>query len=143
MAQLNGWLGARFGLRRLVLGAVLGFALAMVTLLALFAAGIDRLEVMIAFLFIGYGFLGLVLPTTSVLALEEHGAIAGTASAFIGTVQFVTGAVIMLFVGSFLNGTALPMIAGIAACAAASLALAQVTLRNSEPESSPVEAAAE
>jgi MFS transporter, DHA1 family, multidrug resistance protein len=143
MAQLNGWLAARFGLRRLVRGAVIGYAGMMLALLAVFASGVDRLDVLAAFLFVGYGFLGLVLPTTSVLALEEHGEIAGTASALMGTVQFVTGAVIMLFVGTFLNGTALPMVAGIAACASLALILAQTTLRTpTETEPLPVEEAA-
>jgi MFS transporter, DHA1 family, multidrug resistance protein len=141
MAQLNGWLAARFGLRRLVRAAVTVYAIVMVALLAVFASGIDRLDVLAAFLFVGYGFLGMVIPTTAVLALEDHGEIAGTASAFMGTVQFVTGAVIMLFVGSFLNGTALPMVAGIAGCAVVALALAQTTLRATETEPPPVEAA--
>jgi DHA1 family bicyclomycin/chloramphenicol resistance-like MFS transporter len=94
-----------------------------------------------ALLFIGYGCLGLVIPTTAVLALEEHGKIAGTASALMGTVQFVTGAVIMVLVGSFLNGTALPMVAGIAGCATLALILGQVTLRTAESETVPLEAA--
>jgi MFS transporter, DHA1 family, multidrug resistance protein len=142
MAQLNGWLASRFGLRRLVRGAVIGYAGMMLALLAVFASGVDRLDVLAAFLFVGYGFLGLVLPTTSVLALEDHGEIAGTASALMGTVQFVTGAVIMLFVGTFLNGTALPMVAGIAGCASMALILAQTTLRTPETEPLPVEEAA-
>ena len=75
------------------------------------------------------------------LALEDHGAIAGTASALIGTVQFVTGAIIMVLVGSFLNGTALPMVAGIAACSALALVLAQVTLRVTDREPAPLEPA--
>jgi MFS transporter, DHA1 family, multidrug resistance protein len=144
VAQLNGWLASRFGLRWLVRAAVTVYAVVMVALLALFASGVDRLDVLAAFLFVGYGCLGMVIPTTAVLALEEHGEIAGTASAFMGTVQFVTGAVIMLFVGSFLNGTALPMVAGIAGCAAVALALAQATLRGAaQPESPPAEAAAD
>ena len=144
-AQLNGWAAQRFGLRRVVRTAVIFYALVMLTLLALFASGVDRLDVLAALLFVGYGCLGMVIPTTAVLALEDHGEIAGTASAFMGTVQFVTGAVIMLFVGSFLNGTALPMVTGIAACSVIALALAQTTLRAppSETESQPVEAAAD
>ncbi len=31
-----------------------------------------------------FGFLGLVVPSTAVLALDRHGAIAGTASALMG-----------------------------------------------------------
>jgi len=136
MAQCTGWLARRFGLRRLVRGAVIIYATVMLALLAVFASGVDSLYVLAAFLFVGYGCLGLVIPTTGVLALEEHGEIAGTASALIGTAQFVTGAVLMLFVGSFLNGTALPMIAGIAGCAAVALVLSQTTLRSSEPQPS-------
>jgi MFS transporter, DHA1 family, multidrug resistance protein len=136
VAQCTGWLAARFGLRRLVRGAVIIYATVLLALLAVFASRVDNLYVLAAFLFVGYGCLGLVIPTTSVLALEEHGEIAGTASALIGTIQFVTGAVLMLLVGSFLNGTALPMVAGIAGCAAVALVLAQTTLRSSEPQPS-------
>jgi MFS transporter, DHA1 family, multidrug resistance protein len=142
VAQFTGWLASRFGLRRLVRGAVIVYATVMLALLVLFASGVDSLYVMAAFLFVGYGCLGLVIPTTAVLALEEHGEIAGTASALMGTIQFVTGAVIMLFVGSFLNGTALPMVAGIAGCAAVALVLAQTTLRSAGPQSA-VESAAD
>jgi DHA1 family bicyclomycin/chloramphenicol resistance-like MFS transporter len=134
MAQLTSWLAARFGLRRLVRAAVIVYAAVLLALLAVFASGVDNLFVLAAFLFVGYGCLGVFMPATSVLALEEHGAIAGTASALIGTIQFVTGAVIMVFVGGFQNGTALPMVAGIAACGAVSMVLAQTTLRNAEPE---------
>ena len=47
------------------------------------------LPVLGALLFIGFGFLGLVIPTTSVMALEDHGEIAGAASALMGTLQMV------------------------------------------------------
>ena len=66
----------------------------MLALFALTMAGVDRLAVLSGLLFIGYGFLGLVIPTSSVLALEEHGTIAGTASALMGTLQFMTGAIV-------------------------------------------------
>jgi DHA1 family bicyclomycin/chloramphenicol resistance-like MFS transporter len=65
-----------------------------------------------------------------VLALEEHGKIAGTASAFLGTIQFATGACVIGVVGRFLDGTARPMLAGIAACSVIALVLAQRTLRH-------------
>jgi DHA1 family bicyclomycin/chloramphenicol resistance-like MFS transporter len=141
LAQLNAWLASRFGLRRLVRTAVTVYAVVMLTLLTLFAAGIDRLDVLAALLFVGFGCLGLVIPTTAVLALEDHGAIAGTASALIGTVQFVTGAIIMVLVGSFLNGTAMPMVAGIGACSALALILAQLTLRTTDREPASLEPA--
>ena len=64
----------------------------MSTVAVLFMAGADSLALMMIFLFVGYGFLGLVLTTTAVLSLEDHGAIAGTASALIGALQFGVGA---------------------------------------------------
>jgi len=128
-AQFTGALGKRYGLPRLVRSAVVGYSLVMVALLLLNLAGIDNLGVMMALLFIGYGFLGLVMPSSAVLALEEHGKIAGTASAFLGTIQFAIGACVIGVVGRFLDGTARPMLAGIAACSVIALVLAQRTLR--------------
>ena len=44
--------------------------------------------------FIASGLMGLVIPTTSVLALEEHGAHAGAASALLGVVTATFGGVL-------------------------------------------------
>jgi MFS transporter, DHA1 family, multidrug resistance protein len=128
MSQLTGTLTERFGLRRVVRVAVTGYATTMVVLLAVTASGIDRLDVLAVLLFIGYGFLGLVIPTTSVLAMEEHGKIAGTASALMGTLHFATGAAAMAVAGVFFDGTSLPMVVAIAGCAVISFTLAQITL---------------
>ncbi|WP_049623293.1 multidrug effflux MFS transporter [Frateuria defendens] len=129
-AQLTGWLGGRYGLARVVRTAVSGYALTMVLLAGLYMGGVDRLGVMMALLFVGYGFLGLVVPSTAVLALDGHGRIAGTASAFMGTLQFVNGACVIAVLGRFFDGTARPMLAGIAACAAIAFLLAHITLRD-------------
>jgi DHA1 family bicyclomycin/chloramphenicol resistance-like MFS transporter len=127
-AQLTGRLGARYGLRAVVRYAASGYAAAMTLLLACYLLGVDRLEVLVVLLFIGYGFLGLVIPSTSVLALDRHGANAGTASALIGTCQFVFGAIVIALVGLFTDGTAMPMVASIASCALLSVGLAWATL---------------
>ncbi|AZO54070.1 MULTISPECIES: multidrug effflux MFS transporter [unclassified Mesorhizobium] len=131
MSQLTGLLSERFGLKRVVWVAVTGYATTMVALFAIMATGVDRLDVMAALLFVGYGFLGLVIPTTSVLAMEEHGEIAGTASALMGTLHFAIGALAMGVAGVFFDGTPLPMVAGITLCAVISFALAKVTLGRS------------
>lgn len=129
VSQFTGRLSARFGLVRLVKAAVIGFAAVMTLLLLVNLFGVTRLDVMVVLLFIGYGFLGLIIPTTSVLALEEHGSIAGTASALMGTLQFVTGAVVMAVVGLFVGDSATPMIAGIAGCAILAFVFSWFTLR--------------
>lgn len=141
VSQLTGWLGERFGLIRVMRAAVSGFAFAMAAMAVVMSLGFDQLPVMAAFLFIGYGFLGLVIPTTAVLALEDHGAIAGTASALMGTLQFVTAAIAMAIAGVFFDGTAVPMAVGIALCAVAALVLTQLTI--GRPRAAEVEVAAE
>jgi DHA1 family bicyclomycin/chloramphenicol resistance-like MFS transporter len=127
-SQFTSWFGKRFGLQRVVSAAALGYALTMLSLLALWLLGVDRLAVLISLLFIGYGFLGLILPATAVLAMEAHGAVAGTASALMGMLQLLAGAVVIAITGLFLNGTALPMVGAIAACASATLILTRGTL---------------
>jgi DHA1 family bicyclomycin/chloramphenicol resistance-like MFS transporter len=129
VSQTSGWLTHRFGLVRVVRPAVLGFAVSMIAGSVLMAAGMDSLWVLAATLFVGYGFLGLVIPTTSVLAMDAHGKIAGTAAALMGTLHMVTGVAAMTVAGIFASGKPLPMMASIAVCAAIALLLTLVTLR--------------
>jgi DHA1 family bicyclomycin/chloramphenicol resistance-like MFS transporter len=130
VSQFTASLTARYGLPRVIRGAVRGFAASMAAIAVLFLAGVDNLPLMMLFLFVGYGLLGLVLPTTAVLSLENHGAIAGTASALMGSLQFIVGAVVMAVSATFANGTARPMVIGIAACAIASFVIARFTVRS-------------
>jgi DHA1 family bicyclomycin/chloramphenicol resistance-like MFS transporter len=128
VSQATGWLGDRFGLVRVMRLAVTAFSFVMIVLAVLMAAGFDQLPVLVAFLFIGYGFLGLVIPTSAVLALEDHGEIAGTASSLMGTLHFVIAAVAMVISAFFADGTALPMTMGIALCALFAFLLTQATI---------------
>ncbi|KQV70378.1 multidrug effflux MFS transporter [Rhizobium sp. Root1220] len=128
VSQATGWLGERFGLVRVMRVAVAAFAFVMVAFAALMSAGFDQLPVMMVLLFIGYGFLGLVIPTSAVLALEDHGEIAGTASSLMGTLHFVIAAVAMVISALFADGTAMPMAVGIALCALFAFLLTQATL---------------
>ena len=128
VSQFTARLSSRFGLVPVVKVAVVGFAAVMGLLLVFNLLGMDQLVVMLPLMFIGFGFLGLVVPTTAVLALDDHGEIAGTASALMGTLQFVTGALMMALVGLFVDGTARPMVVGIAVCALATLLFTRGTL---------------
>jgi DHA1 family bicyclomycin/chloramphenicol resistance-like MFS transporter len=128
MSQLTGRMIKRFGMAPLVKGGVAGFAAAMVAALLLNMTGVDGMWPMLALLFIGYGCLGLVMPSSAVLALDAHGEIAGTASALMGTLQFMTGAAVMAIVGAFVDGTARPMLAGVAGAAVLTLVITLMTL---------------
>jgi DHA1 family bicyclomycin/chloramphenicol resistance-like MFS transporter len=127
-AQFAGALSKRFGLPRVVTTAVTVYAVIMVGLFLVTLLGVDSLPVLMAFLFFGFAGLGLVIPSTMVLALDEHGPIAGMASALGGTLQMAAGAVMIVIVSAFFNGTALPMVAAIAACAVGAFTLAWLTL---------------
>ncbi|MGR3794567.1 multidrug effflux MFS transporter [Vannielia sp. SX4] len=127
-SQAAGPLADRLGLTRVVLGGATGFGLATATLFAVVATGGSSLVVVMAGLFIGNAFLGLVIPTTMVMALDDHGENAGMASSLGGTLQMVAGGVAVGFATPFHNGTATPMIAAIAACGLASATLAWVVL---------------
>jgi DHA1 family bicyclomycin/chloramphenicol resistance-like MFS transporter len=106
VSQFAGKLAEKYGLPRIVSVAVLGFAVSMVVLAALNFAGLDGLAPMIVVLLVGFGFLGLVVPTTSVMALDDHGEISGAAAAPMGTLQLVLGAVVIAVMGVFVDGTA-------------------------------------
>ena len=128
-AQLTGPLGRRFGLAALAKGAVTASGLVLLALLMYYLSGGDSLVVLIALNFVATAFMGLVIPTVSVLALEAHGAIAGTASALMGTLQMLCGSAAMGVVGLFANGRPLPMVIGMATGGLSALALSWITLR--------------
>jgi DHA1 family bicyclomycin/chloramphenicol resistance-like MFS transporter len=138
-SQFAAKLGGRFGMGRVVLAAVSAYAFFALVLLAATLLGPDSLPVLMVLLFCSFAFLGLVIPSTMVLALEEHGPVAGMASALGGTLQMVTGGIVIVLVSLFFDGTALPMAAAIAVCAIGALALSLMTLRQPEPLPQPAE----
>ena len=131
-SQMAGWLASRFGMMRVVTLATLGYAAFTVLLFAATLAGFDSLAVLIVLLFCAFAFLGLVIPTTMVLALEEHGPIAGMASALGGTLQMVAGAVAIVIVSFFFDGTTMPMATAIGLCGIGTYLLARLTLRGGD-----------
>lgn len=139
VSQMTGRLAERFGLTRVVRVAVAGYFVAIAVLFASFTLGVDRLDVLAVMMFIASGFLGLVIPSTAVLALEEHGEIAGTASALMGTLHFAAGAGAVALVGLVVDGTAFPMVVGIAACALITFVLTEAILRQRRSAEVPAE----
>ena len=127
-SQVAAPLGMRFTAARVMLVGTAGFALFTALLLLLALTGLASLTVITVCLFVANAFLGLVIPTSMVMALEEHGDIAGLASSLGGTLQMLTGGVVVLIAGPFFDSTALSMIASIAACAAVAFGLALATL---------------
>jgi DHA1 family bicyclomycin/chloramphenicol resistance-like MFS transporter len=128
-SQFSAKLGTRFGMGRVVIGAISIFTVLTAGLFIATIAGIDSLPLLIVVLFFSFACLGPVIPSSMVLALEEQGEIAGIASALGGTLQMVTGGAVIAVVSLFSHGTALPMVATIALSAFGAFVLSLVTLR--------------
>ena len=124
-SQFAARLGARFGLDRVIVTAVAATRSIALALFAVTLAGVDSLAVLIVDAVLAFACLGLVIPSTMVLALEEHGPIAGMASALGGTLQMLTGAVMIAWSSLFFDGTALPMVTAIALCAIGAFVLSR------------------
>jgi DHA1 family bicyclomycin/chloramphenicol resistance-like MFS transporter len=122
-SQFSSNLARRMGTLRMIKLATLGFALATFAGFALGLAGLATLPVTMAALFIGNVFLGVILPTAQVQALEDHGSNAGLASSLGGTMQMVAAGVLVGLAGPFLDGTVVPMQGAIAVCGALALGL--------------------
>ena len=128
MSQLAGPMAQRFGLVTVISRAVFGFAAFDLALLSIVLMGGGTLPVIVGLLFCGNACLGLVIPTTMVAALDPHGEIAGLASSLGGTIQMVTGGLVVTAASPFFDGTATPMVMAIAACASSALMLVVIVM---------------
>ena len=133
-SQLAASLGERYGMARVIGFAVAAFAAVTTALLLATLAGYGSLPVIVGALFVGNAFLGLVMPTTMVMALDPHPDIAGLASSLGGTLQMLAGGLMIAAAGPFFDGTATPMVAAIAVSGLLALAVAAATLRRRGPQ---------
>jgi DHA1 family bicyclomycin/chloramphenicol resistance-like MFS transporter len=115
-SQTNRWLATRVGARRIV-GVVLTVAMtASLVLLVNAYTGFGGFAGILVPLFFYIACHGFVLPNTTALAMAPHGEVAGSASALLGTVQFVLASLTGALVAALANGTAVPLAAVIAGC---------------------------
>jgi DHA1 family bicyclomycin/chloramphenicol resistance-like MFS transporter len=115
-SQVNRFLAMRFhpaAILRVVLPVAVG---ASATLLVDAYTGFGGFAGILVPLFFFIACYGFVSPNTTALAMSPYGAIAGSASALLGTVQFVLGAASGSVVSAFGNQTAVPFAAVVAAC---------------------------
>lgn len=133
-SQFAGWMTQRFGMERVISVAITMFALLSTLLAVVVLAGFDALPVVMTGLFCANAFLGLVMPTAMVMSLDPHPDIAGLASSLGGTIQMLTGGVMIAVTGPFLDNSAATMVPAIALCAllawlSAALSLPRLRLR--------------
>jgi DHA1 family bicyclomycin/chloramphenicol resistance-like MFS transporter len=122
-SQINRWLAGRTEPRR-VIAAVLPVAMLSGFGILLSAySGVGGFPGILIPLFCFIACYGFIMPNTTAVAMASHGAIAGSASALLGTLQFVLGATAGALVGELGNGTAVPFAAVIAGCGLSAFAV--------------------
>lgn len=124
-SQLNIGLTRRLGLARtltVTTTAYLALALGVLALAVTDAAGPIFMGAMLA---LTQGLTGFIAPTATVGALTRHAAHAGSASALLGTLQFLIGSSSGFLMAWLTDGTALPM-AGLLALGAVGVKLADL-----------------
>jgi DHA1 family bicyclomycin/chloramphenicol resistance-like MFS transporter len=110
-SQINARLVGRFGPARLLHAGLLAIAAASGTLLAVALTGGLGVGAVLAPMFVVVSSLSFVLPNSIALALADHAAVAGTASALLGASQFLMGALVAPLVGAGGTTSAVPMAA--------------------------------
>lgn len=128
VGQLNRVLVARFPPRG-VLAVAFTVALAGGVLLLVAVPAGWGLPAILPGLFAVVSSIGVILPNTRALAMSSYPDLAGTASAFVGVLQFAVGGLVAPLVGVAGTGTALPMAVVIAALAALGLVTFAVLTR--------------
>ncbi len=108
-SQVNARILPRFGFSRVLrTGSWVAVAAAAVLSLVAFV-GLRQLWAIALPIFVFMSSLGFVTPNATIGALARHPAQAGTATALMGTLQFLLGAASGLLVGLLDDGTARPM----------------------------------
>ncbi len=108
-SQLNPLLLRRLGAHRLLRAGSVGAVAATLGLSVLALAGSGAWWAFAALVWLDMASAGFTNPNATVGALSRHSAHAGSASALMGTLQYVLGAISGLLVGLAADGTARPM----------------------------------
>ncbi|WP_439814685.1 multidrug effflux MFS transporter [Zavarzinia sp. CC-PAN008] len=111
---VNSRLVRRLGTRRLSHGAILGFTAVsgLHVALALLFDGVPPLWLFVGLLSLAQFLFSMTMPNFNAMAMEPLGAIAGTASSFIGTFTTVLAVIVGTSIGQSYDGTVLPLALG-------------------------------
>jgi DHA1 family bicyclomycin/chloramphenicol resistance-like MFS transporter len=113
VALLSPYVVNRIGVRRTAHGAMTILTAASGLWLVLSAAGFMPLWLFLIMIGGVIPMVAAAFPTTSALAMEPLGEVAGTASAIFGAAQVIGGALLGYLVQQAFNGTVVPVIGGV------------------------------
>src|SRR4051812_5437121 len=108
-SQVNARLVGRFGPALLLRRGLATIAVSALALLAVVTTDALGVGAVLVPMFVIVSSLSFVLPNATALALADHAAVAGTASALLGVVQFSVGALVAPVVGAGGTTSAVPM----------------------------------
>ena len=108
-SQVNAHIVERFGPKRLLRGALVCVVASSLVLLTVVLIGGLPVWALLGPMFVIVSSIPFVLPNTTALALADHAGVAGTASALLGVVQFMVGAIAAPLVGVAGPDSAVPM----------------------------------
>jgi DHA1 family bicyclomycin/chloramphenicol resistance-like MFS transporter len=120
-SQVNARLVGRFGPAYLLRAGLVAIAVSASALLVVVSVGGFGVVAVLVPMFVIVSSLAFVLPNSTALALNDHAAVAGTASALLGMGQFVIGAAVAPLVGAAGTESAVPMAAIMTVVALAAL----------------------
>ena len=126
---LNSRIVMRFGTRLISHSALLGFILFSSLHLILGLTGHDTLVSFVIVQALMMGCFGLATSNFSSMAMEDMGAIAGTAASIQGFVATLGGALIGAFIGQNFNGTTVPLYLGFVSAGLAALIVVLIAER--------------
>lgn len=121
---INGTFVVRFGMEKIVTGALFGFFAVSVLYVLLFF-NVLRPSVWVLVVFFGLQFfcIGFMFGNLRALAMEPVGHIAGIGAAITGLISTLMAVPISTFIGRFVEDTTLPLFIGFSSCGAISLTI--------------------
>ncbi|MFC7357185.1 multidrug effflux MFS transporter [Jejudonia soesokkakensis] len=129
---LNGSLVVRFGMKKMVTIALIGFFLVSLVYLVLFHnTPHPPVEILLGFFALQFFCIGFLFGNLRALAMQPVGHIAGIAAAITGLVSTLMAVPISTLIGRFVEKSTLPLFIGFSVCAGISLFIL-IYIRKSE-----------
>jgi len=123
---INGQLVMKLGMKKLLQWALLGFAIvSCLYVIVFYTSENPSVWILLSFFGMQFFFLGFIFGNLRALMMQPIGHIAGIGAAITGFVATLFSVPLGVYIGSFINTTALPMFIGFALCGCTSLLLFQ------------------
>lgn len=114
---LNGLFVLRFGMRKLITWALLGFfGVSMLYIILFYNSTNPSIEIILLFFAMQFFTLGFLFGNLRAIAMQPVGHIAGIAAAITGLISTLMAVPISIFIGRYVLDTALPLFIGFSIC---------------------------